>query len=159
VKSIQDLKEAYTGAAVSSQVKLGIERNAEMSIVSFEKADPGKLPKRRIMINKGGGEGGDIMLVPGTGLLIGSKGKDVVVNDILSDGPSSFKDADVRKGDVLTAVNDAKVGSFKEFSDAYKKVAVGENVTFHTSRKGEHLSFSFKKVEGGQQRIIKREQE
>jgi S1-C subfamily serine protease len=138
-------------------VKFGIERSEQMSIVAFDKADPEKMPKRKIMINKGGDEGRDIMIVPGTGLLIGSKGKEVVVDDILTDVPSSLKDADVKKGDMITAVNDTKVSSFREFSEAYKNIAIGENITFHTSRKEKHLLFSFTKVEGGQQRIIKRE--
>ena len=154
VKSLQELRNAYTSAAIGSAVKLGIERNTETAIVSFDKADPEKMPKRRIMINKG--DGHDLMIVPGAGLVVGSKGKEVVVEDILSDVPSTLTNADVKKGDVLTAVNETKVTSFKEFSDAFKKIGVGDKTTFHTTRKGKQLSFSFTKAEGGQQHIIKR---
>jgi len=157
VKTIQDLKDAYSSAAVGSAVKFGVERNGQMTIVSFHKADPDKLPKRKIMINGGGDDGHDIMIVPGTGLLVGSKGKEVTVDDILADLPSSLKDADVKKGDIITAINDTKVKSFKDFSEAYEKITIGDKVTFHTSRNGKEVSFSFKKAEPGRQRIIKRE--
>ena len=157
LKSLKDLKDSYASASVGSAVKLGIERKGEMTIVSFDKADPDKLPKRRIMINNDGGEGHDILIIPGTGLLVGSKGKDVVVEDILKDIPSSLKDADVKKGDKITAVNDIRVKSFKDFSESFEKIAIGDNVTVHTSRNGKVLSFSFKKSEPKGQRIIKRE--
>ncbi len=158
IKTIQDLKDAYSSAAVGSAVKFGIERNEQMTIVSFDKADPDKLPKRKIMINNGGGDDGhDIMIVPGTGLLVGSKGKEVTVDEILTDLPSSLKDADVKKGDIVTAINDVKVKSFKDFSEAYEKITIGDKVTFSTSRNGKEISFSFKKAEPGRQRVIKRE--
>jgi S1-C subfamily serine protease len=158
VKSLQDLKEAYASVAVGSPVKFGIERNKEMAMISFDKADPEKLPKRRIMINRGDG-GRDIMMVPGTGLMIGSKGKEVVIEDMLDSDSPALKEADVKKGDIITAVNETTVTSFKDFSDAFKKIAVGDKVTFHTSRKDKPLSFSFTKAEGGQQRVIKRTQD
>ena len=161
VKSLQDLKDAYASVAVGSPVKFGVERDKEMTIISFDKADPEKLPKRRIIMNKGDGGGGgrDLMIVPGAGLLVGSKGKEVTVEDILDDGSSALKGADVKKGDMITAVNATKVTSFREFSDAFKKINVGEKVTFHTSRKDQQLSFMFTKADGGRQRVIKRTQD
>ncbi|HTK83102.1 MAG TPA: PDZ domain-containing protein [Bacteroidota bacterium] len=159
IKSIQDLKDAYAAAEIGSEVKLGLQRNDQMSIASFAKADPAKMPKRRIMINRGGEGGRDMMMLSGAGMLVGSKGKEVTIEDVMSDGPSALKDADAKKGDLITAVNDTKVTSFKEFADAFKKVGVGEKVTIHTSRNNKNISFTFTKSDGGAQRIIRRTQD
>lgn len=160
VKSPKELKEQYSATATGSQVKLGIQRKEEMMIIAFDKADPEKLPKRKIMINGGDGDGpDDVMVIPNTGLFIGAKGKSVFIDKILTDIPSSsLKDADVKEGDAITGINGTKVGTFREFSGAYKKIAVGEKITITSSRKGKELSFSFtKSPEEGERRIIRRE--
>ncbi len=159
IKSLEDFKSLYSGAGIGSSIKLGIQRSDGMMIVAFDKADPEKLPKRNIVVRNGdGSDTDDMMILPGTGILIGGKGKKVFVDKIIDDLPASMKDADVKEGDNVTGINGTLVSTFEEFSGAYKKIAVGKKVTIATSRKGKELSFSFTKAEGGHQRVIKREQ-
>jgi S1-C subfamily serine protease len=158
VKSAADLRQEYTSVPTGSSVKLGIQRNEKMLIVSFDKADPAKLPKRNIIIRHDDGSGSeDMMVVPHTGLIIASKGGKVYVDGILPDDSSAVKSSGVKEGDVVTTINGSPVTSFANFSAAYKEIPVGKDVTITTSRKGKTGSFSFKKADGGQQRVIKRE--
>jgi|ERR1041385_2989911 S1-C subfamily serine protease len=157
VKTIAELKDTYASAEVGSAIKLGIQRNDEMMIASFAKADPEKLPKRRIVMRNGGDGGNEnIMMLPYAGLIIGSKKDNVVIQGMIDNNTSVLKGADIKEGDIVTSINETKVSSFKDFSDTYKKIAVGEEVTIHTSRKEKELSFSFPKSESKEQRIIKR---
>ena len=159
MKSLKEFKNVYASIPVGSSVKLGVERGEEVTTLSYDKADPEKLPKRRIVINEGDGSGADdILMLGSTGIFIGAKGKRIFIGKVIADLPSSLKDADVKEGDAVTGINGTSVGTFNEFSNAYKKIAVGEKVTIATSRKGKELSFSFSKSEDVGRRIIKREQ-
>lgn len=157
VKSLKDVKTAYTSAEIGSTIKLGVQRKEEMMIVSFIKSDPEKLPKRRIVMrNNGGGGDEDVMIISGIGLLVGSKKNSIVVQGFTDESSPANKGGEIKEGDNITAVNNTKVSSFKKFAESFKKIPVGDKVTFSLTHGGKERAFSFIKAEAKGQRVIKR---
>jgi len=102
MKSVNDLQNLYKEAKPGTTIKLGIKRGEEMMLTSFEKVDPDKLPKRKMITKTFDGGEQDMLGIPQVGLLIGSKGKEVFISEVLDNAKEKLPDADVKKGDVIT---------------------------------------------------------
>ncbi|MBI5215197.1 MAG: PDZ domain-containing protein [Ignavibacteriae bacterium] len=157
MKTIRDLQNLYKEAKPGTTIKLGMKRGEDMLLASFDKADPEKLPKRKMIVKTMDGGEMDMMGIPQVGLLIGSKGKEVFISEVFDDIEEKLPDADVKKGDVITKLNGKEISSFKDFSKAYGKLDVGEKVVLATLRSGKTYTITFKKPkeEGGMKVIRK----
>ncbi len=153
--SLKDLQTLYTTAAPGTTIKLGIKRGETMMIVPFDKIDPEKLPKRKMVIRRGGS--GDMLIIPQVGLVFGTKGKKIVLETILDNAKESFPEADLKEGDEVVTINGKACTSFKDFSSTYDKLAVGKSVELVVSRGGNNTTLKFQKPEdkGGPQMIRK----
>ncbi|TAK55177.1 MAG: PDZ domain-containing protein [Bacteroidetes bacterium] len=155
VKNLSELKSFYEDSKPGTTINLGIKRGEKMLIASFDKADPEKLPKRKMIIRQSGDE--DFLGIPQVGLFIASKGKKLVVSEVLENAKEELPGADVKQGDEVIKLNGKPLGSFKELSSQYEKLVVGDKVEFIISRSGREHTISFKKPkdEGGM-KVIRR---
>jgi S1-C subfamily serine protease len=153
--SLNDLKEIYKGTSVGSTVKIGIKRKDEMMIVSFVKADPKDLPQMRMIVSNGPDE--DFIGIPQIGLLFGSKGKKVVIKNVMPNAAKDIPDVDAKEGDVIMKINGSLIQSFKDFQKAYEKIAVGDHVEIITSRFGKLQTIGFSKPKNEGKTIIRRQ--
>lgn len=151
IKVVKDLKEIYDGLDAGETVKLGIRRKEEMFIVSFDKVDPEKMPKRKTMVTREGGGAGVGMTMKlantGDGLAIKEVGNQVLVHKIFSHLQKVLDNTDFREGDMILSVNSTKIESNQQFMEAFGKIKAGEDVRLVTSREGKQMNVTFKKPE------------
>ena len=175
IKSAKTFEELYKSAKIGETIKLGISRNKEMLIVSFEKADPQKLPPQRQIIIKQPGPGEDaeekllsenkivlhnpdgrIKPLFSEGFILEDFENHVKISKILPLMKDTLGEIDIQEGDVVVAVNGQKVQSHNEFFSVYDKIEVGSKVTLNLKRKTKKLNVSYKKPEEKSQIIIKK---
>ena len=151
VKKVKDLKEIYEGLGIGETVKLGIRRKEEMFIVSFDKVDPEKLPKRRMKILReegGTGTGKMVKLAnTGDGFVIKEVNNQVFIHRIFPQLQKVLDNADLREGDRILSLNDKKIESNQQFVEIWSKIPVGTDISLNISREGKHMSITFKKPE------------
>jgi S1-C subfamily serine protease len=152
--SVADLKALYDSAAIGTTVKLGVKRKEEMMIASFVKADPEKLPKLRIAVSHGDDE--ETFILPQAGLIIGEKGKTIVVKEVLQNASGEVH-GEVQPGDRIVKFNGSAVQSLKALRSAYEKLPIGSQVQLLTSRSGKNLKVEFTKPKDDGKRIIRRQ--
>jgi S1-C subfamily serine protease len=143
VKTVEDLKKVHAETPVGGTLKLGIQRDQEMMIVSFEKGDPKDLPRMNMRIVTSDDDGTRVL--PAVGVMLVEKKKSVVVEKILPVETSAVKGLDVKEGDVIVAMNGTGVASLKAFVDLYDGLAVGDKVEWKTRRSGKEIAVSFPK--------------
>jgi len=167
-KTIAALKEAYEAAAIGDTMKVGIRRASEMFFVSFKKADPKTLPKRKIVIDDGpegapphgegmatrtftfksAGENADgARPILELGILAGVADKKVKVLQKLSLPGNSAPAVDLQAGDFIEMLNNKTFSSADELADLLEKIPVGEKVELKYSRGEKSLNASFAKPE------------
>jgi len=143
VKTIADLSKAHDETPIGAELKLGIQRDKQMMIVSFPKADPKDLPQRTMRIVTAGGEGNEIL--PAVGIVLSETKHSVIVKKLLPVESAVVKNLDVQEGDVVTSINGTSVSSVKKFIDLYDKLDVGAKVSWNTERKGKRIVVEFEK--------------
>lgn len=151
VRKVKDLKEIYEGLEPGEPVKLGIQRDMEMFIVTFKKVDPKKLPKREMKMireGKGMGPGGAVRLANFGGVLaVKEMNGKVSVHKIFPGLKNVLDEGALQEGDVILTVNGTHVQSNKQFADVYTKVDVGGEVRLTISREGKQKNVKFNKPE------------
>lgn len=165
VKSAKEIEEIYNGLKAGEEVKLGIKRKEERFITSFAKADPKALPQRMMMVmdsdNAGGQAGttrrimmggqefsGDVAPLPGLGIIAGSKdGGEVRVLDLMPNASQTLGSADIKKDDVILALNGEKIKSAVQLGELYEKIAVGTKFELNYRRGGKSMTASLIKPE------------
>ena len=165
VKSAKEIEEIYNGLKVGEEVKLGIKRKVERFIASFAKADPKDLPQRTMMVmdtdDAGGQPGptrrivmggrefsGDVAPLPGLGIIAGSKeGGEVRVLDLMPNASQAVGGADIKKDDVILALNGEKIKSAVQLGELYEKIAVGAKLELHYRRGEKSMTASLVKPE------------
>jgi len=175
VKKVKDLENIYNELEVGETVKLGIRRGEEMFILSYNKIDPEKLPKRRLMIRKAGpgkasssddkqasthqikieNPDGKVKLLMGTGLVAKETENQVKIDKIIPEMNEALGELDVKAGDVIVILNGNKIKSVGQFSQIYDKINVGDEVQLVTTRKNKKINVKFKKPEANGQVFIK----
>ncbi len=155
---LEDFESMYKEAKPGTTIKLGIKRGDKMMMTSFDKADPDKLPKHKMVIQKSGGDGEvNFLGIPSVGLVLGTKGKKIVVTEVFDDAKEQLQGADVKEGDEVKKVNGTEIKSFKDLSKTYRDLKVGDKVEIVTSRSGASHTITFKKPEEkGGMKIIRR---
>ncbi|MCK6560641.1 PDZ domain-containing protein [candidate division KSB1 bacterium] len=175
VKSAKEIEEIYSGLKVGEEVKLGIKRKEERFIVTFSKADPKDLPQRMMMVmntdNAGGQAGpnrrivmggrefsGDVAPLPGLGIIAGSKeGGEVRVLDLMPNASQAVGSADIKKDDVILALNGEKIKSAVQLGELYEKIAVGAKLELHYRRGDKAMTASLVKPDAPAGTTIRRE--
>jgi|SRR5665648_3603 len=71
--------------------------------------------------------------------------KGVLVGDVVKDSPAEV--AGIKRGDVISKVNNEEVGSPEELQDKIRSIKVGENANIEISRNGKTISFIVKIAE------------
>lgn len=175
VKLVKDLEKMYNELEVGETMKLGVRRGEEMFIVSFNKMDPEKLPKRKLMIRKGvpgGDEAGDeskvssyqikidnadgkMKFLMGTGLILKEKENQVKIDKVIPEMVQELGEVDVKEGDVVVALNDKKIKSLAQVTKIYDEIKVSDEVQLVTIREKKEITVNFKKPETEGQFFIK----
>lgn len=149
VRKVKDLKEIYEGLEPGEPVKLGIQRDMEMFILTFQKVDPKSLPKREVkMIREGGGmgPGGAVRLANFGGVLaVKEMNGQVFVHKIFPNLKEALDEDALQEGDHILTVNGTQVESNRQFADVYTKIDVGGEVRLTISRDGKQKKLIFKK--------------
>lgn len=165
VKSVKELEKIYDELEVGGEMKLGIRRGEEMYIVSFNKIDPEKLPKRKFMIRKS--EPGDVK--PGEerkllseqikienkdgkvkpvlelGLILKEVENQVKVEKVIAELAAKAANFDAKEGDVIVSLNGEKIQTVQQFSGIYDKIETGQDVKLVILREKQEMEVSFKK--------------
>lgn len=165
VKSAKEIEEIYNGLKVGEEVKLGVKRKEERFIASFAKADPKDLPQRMMMVmdtDEAGGQAeptrrlvmggrefsGDVAPLPGLGIIAGSKnGSEVRVLDLMPNASQVLGSTDIKKDDVILALNGEKIKSAVQLGELYEKIAVGAKLELHYRRGEKSMTASLVKPE------------
>lgn len=175
VKKAKDLENIYNEVKVGETIKLGIRRGEEMFILEFNKIDPEKLPKRKLMIRKaepGEDESGadtkvttrrikienpdgKVKFLMGTGIIIKETENQVEIEKLIPEINEELGDLDLKEGDIILSVNGEKVKTLKQFTDIYDKIKVGDDVQITTARGDEQINLKFKKPEEKGRILIK----
>lgn len=165
VKSVNELEKMYDELEVGGEMKLGIRRGEEMFIVSFNKIDPEKLPKRKFMIRKG--EPGDmkpgedkkifseqikienkhgkIKPVLEIGLILKEVENKVKVDKVIADLAKKEANFDAKEGDIIFSLNGEKIQTIHQFSGIYDRIKTGQDVKLVILREQKEMEVSFKK--------------
>ncbi|UCE04365.1 MAG: hypothetical protein JSW07_12085 [bacterium] len=175
VKLVKELENIYNELEVGETIKLGIRRGEEIFLVSFNKIDPEKLPKRKFMIRKAvpdEGKTGDenkfssyqikidnpdgkLKFLLGAGLIVKEKDNEVKIDKIIPEMTKNLGDVDVKEGDVIVALNGEKIKSLDQFSEIYDKIKVADEVHLVIKREQKEINVTFKKLESKGQVFIK----
>lgn len=175
-KKITDTKiisALYDSLAIGQELKLGIKRGDQMMMATVKKADPATLPKRRMVVTdeKGGpnietsGESHsiqfddgveDITPLSGTGLFVGTKGKEMIVAGLMPEAKEVLRDAAIEKGDIITKLQDKPVTTIANLEKDFDAIKIGEPVTITVMHGGKELKATFTKQESKFRTIIKK---
>lgn len=172
ISSAKLISDLYDALKVGDDLKLGIKRGEQMLMVTVKKADPSTLPVRRMVINEDGpgksmeftGGGSmdidpsieEITVIGGAGIIIGLKGKQVVVAEKLPRAKEILGDAAIDKGDVILKLQDAEITNVGQFEKAFNEIAVGTPVTITLKHGATELKASFTKQESKFRTVIKK---
>lgn len=175
VKLVNELEKIYNELQVGETMKLGVRRGEEMFIVSFNKMDPEKLPKNKLMIRKGVPAGdeagkepkissyqikiddtdGKIKFLTGTGLILKEMGSQVKIDKVIPEMVQEMGEINVKEGDVVIELNGEKIKSLAQFTKIYDEIKVGDEVQLITMREKKQIDVKFKKPETEGQVLIK----
>ena len=148
VKSVKDLREQYSAAAVGEEFKVGLKRGEQLMIARFTKKSEEELNKEsggngRMVIRMEGNEGEQVL--PALGLRVSTKGKHAVVAGTLPTAEKNFTKFMPKENDLILSVNGQEVSTAEEFDTAYTEIETGENVTIEFSRDGKISKETFSK--------------
>lgn len=144
VRSIADFRALYEGLEKGTEIKLGIKRESERFLVSFDKGDP-----QAVMSHSSGGgmrmvisgDQGDVELLHEARALLGEKDGTITVTTGLPGG------GDLEEGDVITEVNGQTVTSLAEYRAAYAALEVGDALKLSVKRGDEQVEIDTKKAD------------
>jgi len=106
MKSVNDLQNLYKEAKPGTTIKLGIKRGEEMMLTSFEKVDPDKLPKRKMITKTFDGGEQDMLGIPQVGYVITElNGKEIKK---FKDFSKAYEKIDVGEKVALVTTRDGK---------------------------------------------------
>ncbi len=168
IRTVDNLRKAFESIKIGEDVKLGIKRGKDMTIVSFAKGDPDKFPKMKITTmsgpaGKGKDEGGamtivrggpgavEVAMLSGTGILVAKKQDALVIMAFMEDGKQALGDADIQVGDRIVSFQGGEVTETDKLSELFDEIKVGEEITLVLAREKKEFTVTFAKPEGGKQ--------
>lgn len=148
VKSVKDLREQYSAAAVGEEFKVGLKRGDHLMITRFTKKSEEELNKEsggkgQMVIRMDGNDGEQVL--PALGLRVITKGTHAVVAGTLPTVGNNFKKFLPKEKDLILSVNGQTVSTADEFDAAYTEIETGEDVTIEFSRDGNVSKETFSK--------------
>jgi S1-C subfamily serine protease len=149
VKSITDLRDAYEKSEVGKEFKIGVRRDGQAHIVSFERKDEKDMPQGGGMVmrrDEPGDENSDFF--PAFGIGIKKEEAGVVISQVLPNAPK-----DLKIGDVVQSLNGTPVKNAKDFTKAFDDTKIGGNLKLELLRDGKPVSVTAKRPEPRQQII------
>lgn len=155
ISGSSELKAQYEAAAVGSTFKLGLKRGDAMLIAAFTKADAKSLPRMRMMISRDAGEE-DRLRISEIGVVLGSRGKEVVVISTFEPTGKNVPANALNKGDIVVTLNTFAVKSFGDFAERFEKIPAGDVVEIVAKQSGKERKLSFTKPDAKQRTIIRR---
>ncbi len=158
VKTIKEIEQQYNIVPVGGEVKLGIQRGADMMISRFTKADPKDLPERKTMIITSNGSEGDIRPLPNLGIIMGKGKNGVVITELLDNADKAFTDAGIKPGDQVLSIDGKGVKTLEEFTNQFVAVPAGATMNWVVLHDGKDISLSLTRPKPQGQVIIKQEQ-
>jgi S1-C subfamily serine protease len=142
IKGIKDLRDVYEHAEVGKEFKLGVRRDGQSHLCSFEKKDKKDMPQGGNMVIRGGPGKGDENSepYPALGIRIQNEKSGVVISEVFPNAPENFE-----KGDVVKSVNGSKIGNILDVEKAYLATKIGDNLDIELVRGGKQLSIKTKR--------------
>lgn len=172
IGSSKEISALYDSLQIGQDLKMGIKRGEKMMMVTVKKADPESLPQRKMIVSDGdAGQNWEaqgshsiqidpsvdnVTAVGGTGLMIGNKGKDIVVAGKMPHAKSILGDAAIGQGDIITHLQDKPVTTVAEFESAFDAIKIGDPVTITVLHDGKELKATFTKQESQFRTVIKK---
>lgn len=177
IKKVKDFEEKYGTLEIGEKVQIGIKREDNRFIISFEKADPKDLPQMNVVTERSG-EGGEhqgggrrtmrissadfegyenVTPFLGLGIIVGLEDEKVKVARMLP--IPNIEKNDLKAGDVIQAVNGQAIESVQQFEEIFEDLAVGDNIELEFLRDGKTMSTSIKKPEARGTMRIRRNQQ
>ena len=170
-KTVAELRKVFESIEIGADVKLGIKRGKDMTIISFAKGDPDKFPKMKTMTMSGpdgggkgdriartivrGGEGGTdgevVAMLRGTGIIAKKTPEALVIMAVMEHGKAALGDADIQAGDRIVSIQGEKVTELDKLSELFDEIKVGEEITIVLAREEKEFTVTFTKPEGGKQ--------
>jgi S1-C subfamily serine protease len=153
IKSIKELKEAYSKTPVGEMFKLGVRREGQAHVVSFVKKDEKDMPQGQRMVIRQGGPGGNENsdFFPAFGIGIEKKGSDIVISETLSHAPK-----DLKKGDVVKTLNGKEIKSIADFNKEFDATKIGGTLKLELIRDGKPVTVSAPRPEPKGQMIMRK---
>jgi len=160
--SVKDLEATIEVLAVGDEVKFGLKRGKDMRMVAFAKADPDELPQTKMMmkhvsVGEDGarkemnfstdGEGEQLSILMGGGMLVKIEQGKLVIAHLLPDAEEILGEADVQKGDLVIKLQGKNVSELDELDDEWRMIETGDEVTLVLSRGGEEFQITFMKAD------------
>jgi S1-C subfamily serine protease len=155
VKTSPLLEKALDAVHPGEELKLGVQRGAQMMIVSFLRAKPEELPQRQMTFRREVADNDSTAAFPAVGVLLVTRQQGVVVDRLLDIPGAALNAGQITKGDVIKSVNGTQVKTVKEFESTYMHIAVGAEVTFELLKGKERATVKFAKPKPMGQVIIK----
>ena len=116
-----------------------------MFILRFPKIDPDKSGLKIQRVETVGGTGaGSTRVMPAEGMILGEADQQVIVANVLV-GSKEAMGVDLKKGDVLTAINGHEVVNLAMVDKVYEALKVGDEVEIDFLRGDESFKATFKK--------------
>jgi S1-C subfamily serine protease len=163
VATSAELTKTYDEIKVGDKIQIGVKRDGQLMVVSFDKADPATLPARHMMIMKSDdGKGGakikmdgkdlklpagvkDVEILGGLGLMIGAKDGLPVIAALLPPAKEKTEFAALNSGDFIVSVSGKPATSVADVTSAYKALKPGGTFTFKTKHAGAESEISVAK--------------
>ncbi|HOP07494.1 MAG TPA: PDZ domain-containing protein [candidate division Zixibacteria bacterium] len=150
-KRIHDGVELTTlldGLQPGEMIKLGIKRNGQMRMVSFEKGAPEDLPQQVMVMTMSTDSSGAVSqniqvmgnsdskaeVITELGLLLVQKDKSVKVADLMSEINGIADSLPVQEGDIIKTISGKEVSSLEIFKTEFGKIKTGEEIALDIQR-------------------------
>lgn len=176
LKAVKDLGKIYNELEVGAALKFGVRRGEEMFIVSVNKMDPEKLPKRTLMIRRGDpasmklgeenkivseqikidNKDGKVDPLLEFGLILKEVDNKVIIDRVIADQAQKTAAREVKAGDVITALNGEKILTIQQFRAIYNKIEAGKNVNFAMLQATKELKISLIKPKAAEVMIFQK---
>ncbi|MFQ5607629.1 MAG: hypothetical protein ACE5GA_06760 [Candidatus Zixiibacteriota bacterium] len=174
VKTVDDLSSIIEAAETGAELKFGVKSDKDMRMLSFNKADPDRLPKmqtkmvtsgegaeggREMSFTSSGGFKGPAVMLAGSGIVAGESDSAVIVAFLMEHAGGMPGGPDIAEGDEFISLQGKRITALDQLEELYDSVKVGDTVSLVLRREGEKITVSFKKREpsaGPRMKMIKK---
>lgn len=162
IASAEQFSKLLERIDVGEEIKLGIQRGESKMIRSFNRTEM----QHAYSSNEGGqvrsfqfsGPGGGGLDLPNAnlwpaGFMVGEKGNQVVIGDVIPLPNKAEALEELKQNDAIVSLNDTPINTVDELLSGYEAIEVGDDVTLEYERNGERRQVLFKKPEPPRMRM------